>query len=747
MHANRSGSYGASASREGCAVLSAASAAGRRMLTEVEAKALLASHGIPVPQGGMVTELAVAEELAERIGYPVVVKGVSASVSHKTEAGLVELGITDRDALCDAYGRVRARGGAELCGVLVERQLPRERELVVGLTRDRQFGPVVMCGLGGVAMEVVDDVAFALAPVTHSEALDLMTSIRSRRVLDEFRGRPAVDRDELARVIEAVSRMAYEHPEIAEIDVNPLLLDGDRPVAADALVVLGGSELLLPSRPPFNAANLTAVYRPASVAVIGASNDPLKWGGTILVNLISGGFKGHLYAVTPQADTVLGLPTYPDVTSLPEAPDMALVAVPLRLVKKVVRDCGEKGVKALVMVTAGFSEMGEEGRDLEREITELAAGYGMVLVGPNCMGVVSSRHNLCAVGALHLRPTPGPAGFVSQSGNVAVQMMVSAEQRGGGIGSFVGVGNEALVDTADILDYLREDPHTQCALAYIEGCDDGRRLMRSAREFARSKPLVTLRAAVSEYGSRAAASHTGALAGSRRIFEGAARQAGMLVTFDPDEFLDLAMAFSYLPLPRGRRVGIVTMGGGWGVLCADEVERSGLELARFDPSLLERLDGHLPPYWSRANPVDLVATIKEGVAEAVVEAIIASEQVDVLVVSAVVSVFGLAAGVLAEARRLHESGAVDLAQVEMTETEVFARRRESFVKHLAHLMETYDKPIISVAAVPVGQSVFTEWGRYGVVVIQSPLRAVRVLSYLARYAEWKARRNGEGASR
>lgn len=721
------------------ALIAAALAAGRAALTEVEAKAVLREHGIAVPEGVVVgtVEEALAESM--RLGFPLVLKGVSSVALHKTEAGLVELGIQDAGTLASAFARIRSRGGDDLTGVLVERQLPQTREFVVGLVQDRQFGPVVMFGTGGVLTEVLDDVAFAVAPVDHDEALDLIAATRAARMLGEFRGRPAADRDALAEVIEKVGRLALCHPEVAEVDINPLLLDGGKPVAADALIVLRRQPDPPPRRLPVNARNLAAVLGPESVAVIGASNDPSKWGGTILTNLISGGFPGRLYPVTPYAETVFGLPAYPDVTSLPEAPDMALVAVPLPLVRGVVDECGRKGVRALVMVTAGFSEVGEEGSALEREVAELAAGYGMVLIGPNCMGVVSAWHRLFAVGALHLHPKPGPASFVSQSGNVGVQLMVSAERRGGGVGCFVGVGNEALVHTADLLDYLRDDPRTSCVFAYIEGCDDGRRLLESARELSRRKPLVVLRGAVSDYGRQAAASHTGALAGSQRIFEGAARQGGMLLTVDPEEFLDLAMAFSYLPLPRGRRVGIVTMGGGWGVLCADEVARSGLELARFDDELLHRLDALLPPFWSRGNPVDLVATLKEGVAEAVVEAIVGSDQVDAVVASGVVSVFGLAEGILAEARRLHEEGVISLAEVEAAEPGVFARRRERFAHRLVELMDCYEKPIISVAAVPVTQSVFPDWGRHGVVVIQSPLRAVRILAKMADFVERRDR--------
>ncbi len=720
-------------------IISKALAAGRLALTEVEAKDFLRCYNIPVPQGFVATQAGEAVAAATHLGFPVVLKGVSTSVLHKTEAGLVELDVRDEDEVERGFHRLLRRGGEQISGVLVEQQAARGREFVIGLTRDAQFGPVIMFGVGGVLTEAIDDVAFAVAPVDRRDALELVSSIRAHRLLGEFRGWPAADRHVLASVIEAVGRMAFDHPEIAEIDINPVLIDGGRPVAADALLVLRpdlGSPLV---RPEVNLVNMMAVFRPASVAVIGASNDPTKWGGTILTNLVSGGYGGRLYPVTPQVETVLGLHAYPDVTSLPEAPEMALVAVPLPLVKGVVEECGRKGVKALVMVTAGFSEVDEAGSALEREIAQIASDYGMVLIGPNCMGVVSSRHRLYAVGALHLQPKPGPAGFISQSGNVGVQLMVSAERRGAGVGTFIGVGNEALVDTADVLDFLREDPDTGCVFAYIEGYDDGRRLLESARALTEQKPLVVLRAAVSDYGREAAASHTGALAGSQRVFEGAARQAGMLLTIDPDEFLDMAMAFSYLPLPRGNRVGVVTMGGGWGVLCADEVARSGLTLARFDDELLHTLDALLPSFWSRGNPVDLVATLKEGVAEAVVEAIMASPQVDILVVSGVVSVFGLTEGILAQAKRLHEQGVINLAEVDAVEPGVYARRREHFIRHLVDLMERYRKPILSVAAVPVGRSVFPDWGDFGVVVIQSPVRAVRVAAQMARYAERRRR--------
>lgn len=727
---------GQEAAPGGSLELGAALAAGRTALSEAEAKRFLAAYGLAVPEGEVVADAEAAVGVARALGYPVVLKGSSSTILHKTEAGLVRLDLQDEEAVRAAYTALAAAGGEDLEGVLVERQLPREREFMAGMIRDPQFGPVVMFGLGGVLAEALDDVAFAVAPLTPADAEALAGSLRSSALLGRYRGLPPVDRAALAHLLCALGRLALEHAEIAEMDLNPLLLDQGRPVVADCLLTLAQPAAAAPSPPAGlqpNLAALDALYAPRSVAIVGASNDPSKWGGTILVNLISGGYSGKIYPVTLNVDEVMGLKAYPSIASLPEAPDVALVAVPKAAARQVVEECGRKGTRAVVMVSAGFSETGSEGAEEERAVAEAAASFGMALIGPNCMGVVSSRCNFYGVGAIHLRPQPGPAAFVSQSGNVGVQLMRSAVERGGGIGSFVGTGNEALFHTSDLLDYLRDDPRVRVVSAYVEGYEDGRALLESARGVAARKPMVMLRAAVSDYGRRAAASHTGALAGSRRIFEGAARQAGIVVTYDPDEFLDLSLAFSYLPLPHGDRVGIVTMGGGWGVISADEVERSGLRLAEFDRALLARLDGLLPAFWSRGNPVDLVATLVEGAAEGVVEKIIASQSVDALVVSGVISVFGLFEEILAEARRLDGQGVIRLKEEQLVDPAVFSQRREAFVRHLVRLMERYHKPIVSVAAVPVPVSIFPGRGEFGVVVIQSPLRAVRVLAKMVEY--------------
>jgi acyl-CoA synthetase (NDP forming) len=237
-------------------------------------------------------------------------------------------------------------------------------------------------------------------------------------------------------------------------------------------------------------------------------------------------------------------------------PDLVIVAVPAAAVRGVVEECARLGVKAVVVISGGFSEAGPDGAALEREVARIATDAGMTLIGPNCVGVMSSWRRFYGTGGVLTQPGPGPAGFLSHSGNMGVQLMASAEERHGGVGKFVGIGNEACVTATDLIDYFSGDAQTGLILDYVEGLDDGRRFMEAARRAALKKPLIVLRAGASEYGARAAATHTGAMAGSQQVFEAVVRQCGIIATSDPDEFIDLAFSLSYLPLPRGRRVAV-----------------------------------------------------------------------------------------------------------------------------------------------------------------------------------------------
>jgi acyl-CoA synthetase (NDP forming) len=739
------------AAAPGSDLIAAALQSGAEALDESAGKELFAAYGIPVPRGFVARSADEAARYAADLGFPVVMKGSAAQVQHKTDAGLVLLGVSDDTEVREGYRTLETRAAAarlSLDGVLVEHMVQGKREFVVGLIRDRLFGPVVMFGLGGIFTEALHDVAFAVAPLSDEDVEELFEAIEAKLLLGPFRGSPAVDRAALSAIIKAVAQMAEDHPEIREIDVNPLLFDGDQPVAVDALIALG-EPVPVSTRPPADLSRLDALVSPRSVVVVGASSDTSKWGGMLVANLRLGGFPGPIYLVNPKGGTILGLPVYRTVSELPEVPDLAIVAVSAALVDGVVDECGRKGVRAALVVSAGFSETGAAGRALEDQMVRTAERHGMALVGPNCMGVISTHHKLYATGFTLLRPEPGGASMVSQSGNLGTQLLVAAERRRGGVAKFVGVGNEAMIDAVDFINYLRTDPLTSTIVAYMEGFDDGRRLLDVVRQTSPEKPVVVLRGGMTDYGAKAAASHTGALSSSSAVFMAAARQSGMIVTTDPDEFMDLAFALAYMPLPPGKRVAVATMGGGWGVLVSDEIARCGLQLAELSPEVVAGLNGLLPPYWSHSNPIDLVATLTSGVPEAVVEMLAASDAVDAVIVMGVIGSMSESRKALQEIERLKscaEDGTLSpsAGDCELEEAEPELSEREHvFIKQMAALMDRYCKPIVNVSFKPMTQAVYSGGGRYSTFVLPSPLRAVRILRETAAYSRF-LRKKGRG---
>ena len=589
-------------------------------MDESQAKALLAGYGIAVPEGGVAHTEDDAVAMARQLGGPVVVKAVGPSITHKTEHGLVALDLNGDDAVRAAARSLLELTEGQEAVLLVERMVRGARELMIGMKRDALFGPVVVFGVGGIFTEAHKDIALGVAPLDDRDIEGMLAGIRASALLDDFRGLPAVDRDSLAGAIRALARIAADHPAVAEIDVNPLIVEGATPVAADALVILdpgerGGASASRPLRLDTSPPDLTPLFAPRAVTVVGASNDPLKWGGSLLHNLIDGGFAGAIYPVNRRGGTVCGLPAYKTVADLPDTPDLALVTLGAAQVNAVIEQCGERQIPVALVVAAGYSEAGEAGAAAEAELTQTARASGVTLIGPNCMGLVATHSRLHAVGFLELRPQAGRLSIVSQSGNIGVQLITAAERRGIGIDKYVTVGNEASTSALDVLDALRDDAQTAAALVYLEGIDDGRRFFDVMRRTTRQKAVVVLRGGLTEYGQRAAASHTGAMAGAADVFLAAARQTGCLVRTGPDESLDLALCLTALPLPPGRRVAIMTLGGGWGVLAADELARNDLELALLEPHVLAGLDGLLPGYWSRSNPIDLVASVGPDLAE------------------------------------------------------------------------------------------------------------------------------------
>jgi len=697
-------------------------AAGRTVLTEWESKALLAAYGVPVPPGALATTAEAAAAAADELGGKVAMKAVGASFLHKTEGGLVMLGVSGAEEAAATFAVLSERAGDGLDGVLVERMASGSREFLVGLERDPAFGPVLAFGLGGVLTEAVSDVAFALAPVDAREARDLPEQIRARRLLGAFRGAPEVDRAALAGVLDALSRIAADLPDVAEIDVNPLLVDGGTPVAVDALVVLS------PEAPPQSETrsvppDLEAVFSPCCVAIVGASDDLAKWGGSALRNLIDGGYEGRIYPVNPKGGEIFGLEAYASVEDLPERPDLVLVVVGGNLVLPVVESCARAQARAVVVITAGFAETGEEGATVQREIKRVAREAGMTLVGPNCIGLMSNERDLFITGFVNVRPPLANLSLVSQSGSMGPIVVNTLEQRGVGLDKFLSVGNEADTSAFDVLDYLREDPGTKCAMLYLEGVTDGRHFFDVARRTTAEKPIVVLRGGRTEAGGKAAASHTAALAGSNAVFEAAARQAGVVTCATYGELVDYSAALAYLPLPKGRRVAVVTNGGGPGVLAADEVALNGLEMAELPPYLLGQLDEVLPPFWSRGNPLDLVTAGFGDNGLHILELLARCEAVDAILALTFLGVPALR-GATADSRKYGQY-------------QGFGAWEEQYLEHCVGLMEETGKPIVNVPDHPVLGSVLEYGDTYAPIILSSPQAAARALDKLAWYAEYR----------
>lgn len=355
--------------------------------------------------------------------------------------------------------------------------------------------------------------------------------------------------------------------------------------------------------------SLDAILRPKSVALIGASRQPNTIGWHILDNLLKHGFQGPIYPVNPHATAVHSVPAYASIADVPGAVDLAVIAVPKEHVVEVSRQCVDAGVRGLVVISAGFKEVGGDGIERERELVEVIRSSGVRLVGPNCLGVINTEAavSLNATFAPNM-PPPGPVGFISQSGALGLSVLDHAQSLGIGISMFVSSGNKTDVSGNDLLEYWRNDPSTSVVLMYIESFGNPGRFVELGRTITGEKPICIVKSGRTGAGQRAAASHTGALGGTELATDAIIAQAGAIRAQTVEELFDLAMAFSNQPLPAGNRVAIVTNAGGPGIILADACESNGLAVTSLSPETEQLLQSRLPEEASVRNPVDLIAS-------------------------------------------------------------------------------------------------------------------------------------------
>jgi len=375
------------------------------------------------------------------------------------------------------------------------------------------------------------------------------------------------------------------------------------------------------------------VLAPHTVAVVGASRRRGTVGGEILSNIVAGDFQGVIYPVNPSAAAVQSMRAYASVLDLPEVPDLAVIAVPATAVVAVARQCGEVGVRGLVVISAGFAEVGKDGARRQRELLEVCRSFGMRLVGPNCLGVLNTAAGV-RLNATFMPRTPlsGTVGFLSQSGGLGIAIVDAANRLQLGLSAFVSIGNKADLSGNDFLQYWEQDPQTKVIVLYLESFGNARKFARIARRVARAKPIVAVKSGRSAAGARASSSHTGALlAASDVTVDALFRQAGVIRTDTLGELFDVAALLSSQPAPRGNRVVILTNAGGPGILCADACATSGLEVVELPPQLGARLRRFLPAEAGLANPVDMIATASAADYRKAIEALACAGMADAII--------------------------------------------------------------------------------------------------------------------
>ncbi|MGB9684855.1 MAG: acetate--CoA ligase alpha subunit [Candidatus Bathyarchaeales archaeon] len=372
---------------------------------------------------------------------------------------------------------------------------------------------------------------------------------------------------------------------------------------------------------------LDKIFNPKSVAVVDASDEEGSVGYALMKNFLESGFEGEVYPVNIRKKEILGVKAYQSVLQLPKTVDLAVIATPAKTVPDVVEQCGRAGIKGLIIISAGFKETGPEGKALEDKILEIKQKYDLRIIGPNCLGIIRPSIRLNAT-FINKMPRPGNIAFISQSGALGTAILDWAVHENVGFSHFVSVGSMIDVDFGDLIDYFGTDPKTRSILMYIEGMANSRKFMSAARHFARTKPIIVVKAGKFSESAKAAASHTGSLTGEDNVYDAAFKRAGVVRVEEIADLFNCAEVLGLQPLPRGPDLAIITNAGGPGVMATDALIGMGGKLAKLSQQTMDYLNSVLPPYWSHGNPIDILGDAKADRYKAVLEACLNDENVD-----------------------------------------------------------------------------------------------------------------------
>ncbi|HZO83014.1 MAG TPA: acetate--CoA ligase family protein [Candidatus Binataceae bacterium] len=707
-------------------------AAGRSALSEVESKEVLAALGVPVAASAVARSADEAAELAARCGFPAVLKVLSPDAAHKSEVAGVALGLRSADEVKAAFARIRqnlaaARPDARFDGVSVQAMAPAGVELIVGVTRDERYGPLVVAGLGGVFVEVLKDTALRLAPVSAAGARAMLDELRAAALLRGARGGAPVDLGALAELIASVSEFAARAAEVREMDLNPVAAyaDGLRVLDARILLDAGAAKPAAPADPRHarRVENLRRAFDARAVAVIGDK----RVGGYLWLRAMAR-FSRKLYSIQIDPSEIpgieaMGVANYKSLAELPEPVDYAVSAVPRQVAPRILRDCVAAGVAGIGFFTSGFSETGEElGVKLERELRATAAESDIALVGPNCMGLYNPAIGLCNFPDQEVG-TQGDVCFISQSGTHCINFCSQAPTRGIRINKAASIGNVLMLEAADFIDLMADDPATRALGMYIEGVRDGRRFFESLRRAAARVPVVVWKGGMTEAGARATFSHTGSLATPAAVWRALVEQGGAVSVASLDEMLDAMELFARGRRVAGRRMGLVAMTGGQSVVITDTFAAVGLEVPALSEASYAELKGFFNTIGgSYRNPLDAGGTIGMGHHQGNLDRIL-----DILDRDPVIdaTVLEIGTGLRAARWAAHEDELTALLD-KLAEFNARSRKAFAVILHPAHVAT------IVVRAKELARS-------RGLVVFDSFERAAAAFSAAAHY--WERRAN------
>ena len=594
-------------------------------------------YGFQAPRSSLAKTTDEAARIASEIGFPVALKIVCPDILHKTDFGGVVLNIGNGDDVSQAFESIKASARrshpkARIEGIDVQEMVIGGTEIIIGLLDDPQFGPVIMFGLGGIFTEILKDVSFRVLPIERTDAIQMIRETQGYELLQGYRGQPPVSEEMLIDLLMKTSRMGMDLTgRLESVDFNPIVVWEDQHRVLDAKILWHTQAKKAPEVDPANTKHLETFFKAQSVALIGASATPGKVGNAVLDSLLGKNYQGKVYPINPGRAEIMGAKAYPTLLDVPEQIDLAVATIDLRQVPDVIRMCAPKGIHNLVVVSGGGKELGGASAELEAEIRHLARSLDVRVVGPNCIGVFDGQTRLDCFFQVHermLRPKFGRVAMLTQSGTMGAAFLEDFVSIG--MSKFVSYGNRTDVDEADLLAYLADDPETDIIALYVEGLEDGRKFLNTAREVAQHKPVVIFKVGRTERAARASISHTGFFGGSFGVVQGAFKQAGLIAVDSYEELVATTKALAMQPRAKGPHVAMISNGAGTMVQGIDLLKSYGLEIPELSSESLHKLSEVYPPFYLVQNPMDVTGSGTSADYEVGIETLIQDPNVDIV---------------------------------------------------------------------------------------------------------------------